>query len=607
MIDKHTNRGWGYLPDISKALYKETYFIASETYEDWLHRITTPYQNDEEHGNRIRTYIHNYWYHPSTPISSGRGLPISCYVSHTDDSNAGIFDGNHEASWLGAEGGGVGRYWGDVGGAGRPIRKPLEELSSMTWSQIQSDKSIMKSSGVIPFLGVPDRYTYSISQAGNRRATEAAYLPISHPDILDFIEIRLETGDRNRRTPNLHHGICITDAFMEAVDNLKSWDLICPHTKVVTNTVDAFDLWMKILEIRKTETGEPYLLFIDTVNSNRPPEYKTLDMKVSSSNICTEITLFTDKDTTCVCNLGSLNLEFWDEYSNDINRVIADLSDFHDNVNTVFLELTSKFTGMKAEAFKKVRKAVIEERNIGIGTMGFHSLTQRKNMPFESPMVKALNINIFKTIREASDLHQLNINNPCPIALKAGTHRRNIHSIAIAPTMSISNLCNLASSGVEPWVTNSFTKKLIQGSFVVRNSYLEKYIKNYWMQHSEYPQADIDETWKSINKYGGSIQHLDWVDTYTKDVFKTAFEIDQRTIISLAADRQKYIDQAQSINLFFTAACTYEELHAVHFMAWKEGLKSLYYLRSEPETTADAGNRERRPITLEDDACTSCT
>lgn len=597
-----SDRGWENLPPMSQTLYRETYFLKNETYAQWLDRIITPLQTDPEHGNRMKTYISNYWYHPSTPISSGRGLDISCYASHTGDNNDDIFAGNHEGSWLGAEGGGVGRYWGDVGGAGRPIRQNLADISNLTWSEIQSDKSIMKSSGVIPFLGVPDRYTYSISQAGNRRATEAAYLPIDHPDILDFIEIRLETGDRNRRTPNLHHGVVITDKFMQAVKSLSSWNLICPHTGKVTATVDAFDLWIDILEIRKTEAGEPMILFVDNANGSRPIEYVRSGRKISTSNICTEIVLFTDKDTTAVCNLGSINLEYWDEYRQNLYQFLADISDFHQNVNLKFLQDTSKFTGMKARAFEKVRKAVLEEQNIGIGTMGWHSYLQSKMIPFESPMAIAANRTIFQKSREALDEHQLAINDPCPLAKTTGTHRRNIHTMAIAPTMSISNLANLTSSGIEPWVANLFTKKLIQGTFTVRNKYLDALIQ------AKATSPDwVEAQWQSIGKHQGSVQHLDWLTDYEKDVFKTAFEINQLVIVQQAADRQVNVDQAQSINLFFPAECTYEELHTVHIRAWEAGVKSLYYLRSQPETTANTGNRERQAITLEDDSCVACT
>lgn len=620
-------RGWAGLPDISKALYTETYFQPGETYDVWAEKIARKYQKDEAHGSRMLTYIKNYWYHPSTPISADNGLPISCYVSHIPDTREGIFDGYHEGMWLGAEGGGRGVYWGDVGSAGRPLHISKEQLSTMTWSEIQADKSIKKSSGTIPFFGPSDRLTYSISQAGNRRSTEAVYIPVEHADVLDSIEIRSETGDPNRRMPNLHHAVVISDAFMEAVRNLRPWDLIDPHSKKVTQTVDAYDLFIDMLETAKTETGEPFLLFIDNVNRVRPIEYVILDRKVSSSNICTEITLYTDPDTTSVCNLGSVNLEFWDEYKDNLDQVIADISDFHDRVNDIFLEMTGKYTGTKAEAFRRARKAVIEERNIGIGTMGWHSLLQSKMMPFGSPMAMALNKQIFTALRKASDDHQTALGIRCPLnALAASIEpsippRRNIHTIAIAPTMSISNLCNLASSGIEPWVANAFTKKLIQGTFSIKNKYLEKTIREKAREvlatlretnedrMETAKQADLwyQEQWALVVKHGGSAVALDWMDDYTKAVFATAFEIDPRDVVKQAGDRQESIDQSQSLNIFFPAECSYEELYIIHMMMWELGCKSRYYVRSEPATNAQTGSRERKAIVMEDDVCVACT
>ena len=604
-------RGWEGLPDLSKTLYQQTYFHEGEDYDKWVQKIAHKYSNDAAHGERIAKYISNYWYHPSTPVSADRGLPISCYVSHIDDSREGIFEGYFEGMWLGAEGGGRGVYWGEVGGAGRPMRTPKELLATMTWAAIQEDSGIPKSTGTVPFLGPSDRLTYSISQAGTRRSTEAAYLPITHPDIPSFIDIRLETGDPNRRMPNLHHSIALSDEFMHAKDNLEPWDFICPHTGKVTATVDAYDLWMDILTLRKTETGEPFLLFIDTVNKRKCAEYRALGLEVVSSNICTEIVLHTSPNKTAVCNLGSTNLEFWDEWKDEVDQFMADLSDYHDNINTYFLEETAKYTGMKAEAFRRVRNAVEQERNIGIGTMGWHSLLQKKNIPFESAMAIGLNRTIFHTMRTTLDAYQASLPESaiCPMSREAGTHRRNIYQMAVAPTMSISNLCKLASSGIEPWVSNSFTKKLHQGSFVVRNIYLDIAMREYAASNirDESIEPWMVQQWKSIDKVGGSVQHLSWMDEWTKDVFKTAFEIDQRYIIQQAGDRQDDIDQAQSVNLFLPAECSYEELHTIHNMAWQSGLNSLYYLRSEPETTANVGGGDRKPITLEDDVCVACT
>lgn len=952
-------RGWDGLHPLSKALYQETYFKPKENYDNWLENRVKQDSNDEAHFERLKSYIKNYWFHPSTPPSSGRGLPISCYVSHIEDTRKGIFDGYLEGMWLGAEGGGRGVYWGDVGGAGRPIGLSKEELAELSWTEIQENKKIPKSSGTIPFFGPSDRLTYAISQAGVRRSTEAVYLRDTHPDLLSFLHIRLETGDKNRRMPNLHHGVCLSNAFMNAVKNLEPWNLVCPKTGKVTATIDAYDLWIELLTIRKTESGEPYIIFIDNVNDRTPIEYKKLGLYVYSSNICcltgdtkvitkqgiheikdlvgktvtvfdgnnwvdcnnfteypedviyritlkngktidsnaehrwfvaesyndinnskytevktkdlivgtwlednikearysgdyslqgayakgfmlgdgtqdngkpilnvhstkyvcipslikslnelpvddsldaktikelsvssevvnpnqygvqrfkrvkgltarkqslqhyalagkntriifekltiasklellsgildadgcystsgiqvssisksfieslqdliislgynasvdtteykhrnnmyrvtignydsyklfdelscvrlekpetvpnrrttgyrqitsievldekqkvycpqipttkkfllangimtgnTEIVTHTAPDKTTICCLGSLNLEYWDEYKDNIEQVVADLTDYLHNILIRFLKETEG-----REGFKKARKAVLEEYNIGLGVMGWHSLLQKKHIPFESPMAIALNKQIFKAIRKASDDHQERIctENPeliCPVSKKAGTKRRNIHTLAVAPTMSISMLCDLTSSGIEPWVTNAFVKKVPTGSFSIKNKYLDAYIKDYChnvafagSQNLYGPDAWIEEQWDKIVASGGSVQSLDWMDDYAKDVFKTAFEINPLAMIKQMGDRTDEVDQAVSNNIFLPAEVSYEELHTVHFKAWELGVKSLYYLRSEPEAKAETGKKERKSIELKDDVCVACT
>lgn len=586
-------RGWSGLPKFSQDLYRDTYFLNNENYSEWLQRVTIPYIKDQDKLQRIQRYISNYWFQPSTPISSGVGLPISCYVSHVADTRESIFDSYLEGMWLGAEGGGRGVNWSDVRGSGAPIGNA---------------KGV--SSGVIPFLGPSDRLTYSITQAGVRRSTEAAYLRIDHPDIKDFINIRLETGDKNRRMHNLHHGVVIPDSFMHAVSRLESWNLICPKTGKVTDTVDAYDLWMDILEIRKTEAGEPYLLFIDTVNRQAPKEYSMSGRSVTASNICSEICTYTDPETTTICCLGSLNFEYYDEWKEELEQVVADCSDYLDGVLTVFLEKTEGRKG-----FERARKAVIEERNTGLGGMGWHSYLQSKMIPFESPMAKGLNLEIFKRIREASDNHQYNIcnDNPdvrCELSKELNTMRRNLHTIAVAPTLSISTLCNLSSSGIEPWIANSFTKKVPTGSYVIKNKYLEQLLQDKATQYlfdSDSRTKFLTQQWKQIDKDSGSVRNIECLTDYEKDVFKTAYELDQRALISLAGDRAPYICQAQSLNLFVPSEITYEELHVIHMMVWEAGVKSAYYLRSEPEASAEAGHRDRKPITLEDDTCVACT
>lgn len=625
MLNFLPDRGWEGLHPLSKELYTKTYFKPKQDYKRWLIEITDKYSNDDAHAERMRSYIHNYWFHPSTPISSDRGYPISCYTSHVQDRRDNIFYSYLEGMWLGAEGGGRGVYWGDVSGAGRPIGAKPEEYINKTWQEVQANQDIPKSSGVIPFLGVSDRATFAISQANVRRSTEAAYIGIWHSDVLAFKDIRLEAGDKNRRMHNLHNAVVITDEFMNAVQNLESWDLYDNKTGLVTDTVDALDLWLDILYIRKTEAGEPFLLFIDTVNSSLPPEYKTLGLKVFTSNICTEIMLFTDKDHSAVCCLGSANLEYFDEWEGN-EQFLKDISDYLHNVLLHFLMLTDgidealeKYLKTKTNrddltrllAFERVRNSIKDSYDIGIGVMGWHSLLQKRSIPFESSMAVGLNRKIFSYMRDVLDRHQEDIctTNPeliCPMSKRAGTKRRNIHQIAVAPTMGISNLANVTSSGIEPWIANAFAKALIQGTYIVKNKYLAKVIESYATQNNLGVDW-VNAQWASINKYDGSVQHLEWLSDWDKDVFKTAYEINQLAVIQHAGDRAEFIDQGQSVNLFLDAEVDWEELHAVHFKAWEVGVKSLYYLRSKAEVKAKIGGAERKPIVLEDDACVACT
>ena len=617
-------RGWEGLSPISKDLYEKTYFLPNMGYSEWLEEVTAPYSNDEAHKDRMKSYISNYWFHPSTPISSLRGLPISCYTSHIEDNREGIFYGYLEGMYLGAYGGGRGVYWGDVSGSGRPIGLSKDDISKMTWTQIQKDKSIPKSAATIPFMGVSDRQTYAISQAGVRRSTEATYIGIWHSDIEDFIDIRLEAGDKNRRMHNLHHGVVITDEFMRAVDNLEMWDLYDVHTGKVVKSVDAFNLFIDILLIRKTEAGEPYLLFIDNVNKLMPPEYKKLGLKVFTSNICTEIMLFTDKDHSAICCLGSTNAEYFDEWNGNI-QFIRDVNDYLHNVLLVFLEKTSGIEEaldrykdkqdnrdelVRLLAFERVRNSVKESFDIGVGVMGYHSYLQKKHFPFDSMYAKQENKKIFKFIRETIDEYQeeLCTNNPeliCPMSKKAGTKRRNIHTMAIAPTMSISNLANITSQGIEPLLSNVFAKTLIQGTYIFKNRYLDKFINKY-QEDNNLPESWINEQWDKIIANKGSVMVLDWMSDWDKDVFATAFEINQLALIDQAGDRTPYIDQGQSLNLFVPAEISYEELYTIHYRAWELGNKSVYYLRSQEEVSANAGNRERKIIELETAVCTAC-
>jgi ribonucleoside-diphosphate reductase alpha chain len=555
--------------------------------------MASAYANNNAHRDRMITYLHNYWFHPATPISSNggtdRGFSISCFVGDVHDSKKGIFDAWNESGWLGAMGGGVGRYWGDV-------REMGAKVSSHGGT----------SSGVIPFMCVDGSLSRAVSQGGARRFTQADWLNINHPEIEEFLDIRKSTGDQNRRDSDLHHGVVITDAFMHCVIDDKPFNLISPKTGQVTKTINARELWTHLLDCRVT-TGEPYIMFYDNVNNRLPKEYDILGHSVKLSNLCTEIFSHTSSHKTNVCDLGSLNLEYWDEYSSNIQQVVADCTDFLDNVMEDFIN-----KARKTEGFDKAVNAAVEERNLGLGVMGWHSLLQKRGIPFESALAQSLNKSIFKAIREASDAHQTSLpeDSICPMSKQAGTHRRNILTMAIAPTMSISNLCDVASSGVEPWFACSFSKKLKQGTFIVKNKYLADIIIDYALSN-KLNDDWIEEQWTSIKRNSGSVQHLEWLDDYQKDVFKTSFELDQRWVIQHAADRVDCIDQGQSINIFVEGNSNVQVISDLVMYAWSKGLKSLYYHRSTNPNKVNIGAATRKTIDLTPDmfadTCLGCT
>lgn len=585
MIKLIEGRGWQGLPPISKHMYQDTYFLADEDYDQWVERIATAYSNDANHKAIVSTLIKNYYFHPSTPPSSNggtdRGLPISCYVGDVHDSKKGIFASWNEACWLGAMAGGIGRNWSAV----RELGAKVSDIGS--------------SSGIIPFMHVDNALSLAIAQGGIRRMSQADYLKDSHPEIEEFIDIRKPTGDANRRSHSLHHGVVISDALLNAAIKDEDWPLISPKTKKVTSTVKAKTLWHKILE-QRTSTGEPYIMFYDNVNHKRPEEYKTLGLTIELTNLCTEIFLNTSPEKTNVCCLSSLNLEYWDEYKDHLDIVIPAVIDFLDNILQDFINKTENMEG-----FANARRAAIEERALGLGVMGFHSLLQKKSIPFESAMASGINQNIFKLIREHTEKHQLALNQPCPLAKKAGTHRRNIVSLAIAPTMSISNLCGFTSSGIEPLDSNAFTKKLKQGSFPIVNKFFLKVLTD----HAEANGLDadwIDAQLTSVKKNEGSVQHLEWLSSHNKDVFKTCFEIDQRWIIDHADTRGDHIDQGQSVNLFLYGNSHVQDIADLHIYAWRRGLKSLYYLRSKNPERASSSSTTRKVIATTYDECLSC-
>ena len=456
---------------------------------------------------------------------------------------------------MAAKGGGIGSYWGNLRSIGEKIGR------------------VGKTSGIIPFIKVMDSLTMAISQGSLRRGSAACYLPIDHPEIEEFIEMRRPTGgDPNRRTLNLHHGVLVSDAFMRAVETNSQWALKSPKDGTVQSTVSARNLWIRLLTAR-VETGEPYIIFIDTVNRLIPQHHKLAGLNVKTSNLCSEITLPTglDKDgneRTAVCCLSSLNLETYDEWK-DNKDFVMDVMKFLDNV-------LSDFINRAPDSFKNAKYSAARERSVGLGVMGFHSYLQKNSIPLESVMSKVWNNKIFKHIQTSVDTASQKLaeeRGACPDAKEYGYKERFSNKTAIAPTASISIICGGASPGVEPVAANSYTHKTLSGSYNVRNKYLQEILEKH--------NKNNDETWSTITTNQGSVSHLDFLTQLEKDVFKTAFELDQKWIVELGADRTPYVSQAQSINIFLPADVHKKELHKIHFQAWKKGLKSLYYCRSK--------------------------
>ena len=556
------------LTDFGKATLSDRYLGQNESYQDLFARVASIYADDNLHAQRIYNYISNLWFMPATPILSNggneRGLPISCFLNEAGDSLDSILDLWSENVWLAAKGGGIGSYWGNLRSIGEKIG------------------SVGKTSGIIPFIKVMDSLTMAISQGSLRRGSAACYLPIDHPEIEEFIEMRRPTGgDPNRKSLNLHHGVLVTDAFMRAVETNSQWALKSPKDGIVQQTVSARNLWIRLLTAR-VETGEPYIIFIDTVNRLIPQHHKLAGLNVKTSNLCSEITLPTGidkdgKDRTAVCCLSSLNLETYDEWKDDTN-FIEDIMRFLDNVLTDFINRAP-------ESFRDAKYSAMRERSVGLGVMGFHSFLQKKSVPLESVMSKSWNNKIFKYIQKEVDLASKKLSDergPCLDAEEYGIKERFSNKTAIAPTASISIICGGASPGVEPVAANSYTHKTLSGSYNVRNKYLKNILEKYGKNN--------DKVWSSITTNQGSVTHLDFLSQNEKDVFKTAFELDQRWIVELGADRTPYISQAQSINIFLPADVHKKDLHQIHFQAWKKGLKSLYYCRSKSIQRAENVN-----------------
>ena len=578
-----------YLSEFSIKTLEDRYLVGGEkSPQQAFARAAEVFSDDKDHAQRLYDYASKLWFMFSTPILSNggtnRGLPISCFLNYVDDSREGITDHYTENAFLSSVGGGVGGCWSGVRSVGSKTSNGSE------------------STGVIPFMKVVDAEMLAFSQGVTRRGSYAAYLDISHPEVEEFLDVRKPTGgDINRKSTNLHHGVVISDDFMTVIENATkiegyddSWDLIDPNSGKVVKTVSAKTLWVKLIQNR-VETGEPYIMFGDTVDEGVPEFQKELGLKVHQSNLCSEITLPTDKDRTAVCCLSSVNLEEYDEWKHD-DQFIPDLIRMLDNV-------LENFITNAPDQLSRAKYSAMRERSLGLGAMGFHAYLQRHNTPFESAMASGRNRMMFQRIKSEAERATRQLaeeRGPCPDGKDYGV--RNAHLLAVAPNASSSIICGNTSPSIEPYRANAFTQKTKTGSSLLKNEYLENVLQDL--------DQDTDEVWKSIVTNNGSVQHLDFLDDWTKDVFKTAVEIDQRWIIEMAAERQEHICQSQSLNIFFPANVSKQELHAVHMMAWKRGVKTLYYLRSEAikraETVSDEVLRQRIFESMDEEGCLAC-
>jgi len=572
-IEIDPNRDTLFDPSGIKRL-KESYMKETETSpQERFAFVSRTFSSNPEHAQRLYDYSSKHWLSYSTPIlaygKTERGLPISCYLNYIEDSAEGLVDTLSETNWLSMLGGGVGIGFG----------------------MRSSDD---KSTGVMPHLKMYDASSLAYRQGKTRRGSYAAYLDISHPDVLMFLEMRKPTGDQNFRCLNLHHGLNISDEFMELIEKCMqdpeqndSWDLIDPHSEEVVETVGAKELWQRILEMRM-QTGEPYLHFIDTSNREMPKWLKRYGLQINQSNLCSEIILPTSKDRTAVCCLSSLNLEYYDTWSKD-KQFISDVAEMLDNVLTFFIENAP-------DAISRAKYSAERERSIGLGALGFHAYLQRKNVPFESVTAKSLNVRMFRHIRKRMEEANERLAKERGEAPDAeGMGKRFSHLIAIAPNASSSIIMGNTSPSIEPWRANAYRQDTLSGAYLNKNKYLDKLIKQKCEEDSS---LDYDKIWRDIISNEGSCQQLKCLTDEEREVFKTSMEIDQRWVIEHAADRQKFIDQAQSLNVFFRPDTNLKYLHAVHFLAWKSGLKTLYYCRSEKIGKADKVSRsiERRII-----------
>ena len=547
---------------------KESYMTEDEiSPQERFAYVSKTFGSNIEHAQRLYDYVSKHWLSYSTPIlsygRSKRGLPISCYLNYIDDTAEGLVENLSETNWLSMLGGGVGIGFG--------IRSADD-----------------KSTGVMPHLKMYDASSLAYRQGRTRRGSYAAYLDVDHPDLLLFLEMRKPTGDQNFRCLNLHHGINISNEFMTVIENAMtdpefddSWGLKDPHTREVREVVSARDIWQRILEMRM-QTGEPYLHFIDTSNEMLPEWLKDKGLRINQSNLCSEIILPTNEERTAVCCLSSLNLEYYDAWSKD-KRFLRDVLEMLDNVLDTFINDAP-------DEISRAKFSATRERSVGVGALGFHAYLQRRGVPFESALAKSANIRMFKHIRKGLDEANKDLGKERGEAPDAkGSGLRCSHIMAVAPNASSSIIMGNTSPSIEPWRANAYRQDTISGSFLNKNKYLDELIKK---KCEENERLDYDKLWSSIIANDGSVQHLRCLDDYEKDIYKTSMEIDQRWVIEHASDRQKFIDQSQSLNVFFRPDANIKYLHAVHFMAWKTGLKTMYYCRSEKIGKADRVSRK---------------
>ena len=577
------------LNDFSKKLLRDYYMLESETspQESFARAAIAFSNNDIELAQRIYDYSSKGWFMFSSPILSNspsegeeaKGLPISCFLTFVDDTLEGLIDHTDELRWMSVKGGGVGGHW----------------------SKVRSNSSIAP--GPIPFLKTVDSDMTAYRQGKTRKGSYAAYMDISHPDIIEFLNIRLPTGgDVNRKCFNLNNAVNVTDDFMEAALNNEEWNLIDPNDKSVRDTVNARDLWQRILKVR-FRTGEPYINFIDEANRCLPEFQKNLGLEIHGSNLCNEIHLPTSNERSAVCCLSSLNLEKFDEWKD--TKIVEDLVEYLDNVIQYFIENAP-------DHLEKAKFSAFRERSLGLGAMGFHSYLQKRNIPFESVLAKSINMKVFSTIKDRATQKTKELaieKGECPDGEGYGV--RNSHLLAIAPNANSSIIAGTSPS-IEPWKSNAYTHRTRVGSYLVKNPHLEKVLRDYAKETTDNENSQeelVEKFWKSIILNEGSVQHLDWMTDWNKEVFKTAFELDQRWIVDHAGDRQKFICQGQSVNLFFPSGTPKSYVNKVHIRAWKNKLKGLYYLRTNSGAAAEKIServKQDRLKDFEDDDCLSC-